>query len=189
MLRRTALILLLASCCTFALATCASAQTPSAEKTNDVVFGDPKTYSDVRKWFTVDLPSNWTIKDKSDPDELNLGISDPTENAAVSIHVWKQGTPLPGGPAKYLSDYLKQTVAKLDNYEQGDPRVQKDGSTAIYFKWDENSKVGVVRMWGDAFIEERGGLVGLIVFLIPEEQYKRKEDVAYRLINSFHITP
>jgi hypothetical protein len=44
-------------------------------------------------------------------------------------------------------------------------------------------------MWGDAFIEERGGLVGLIVFLIPEEQYKRKEDVAYRLINSFHLTP
>ncbi len=158
--------------------------------TRDVIFGEFQAYKDPKRLFNVELPSNWTVKDKSGDDEIILSVADPTENAAVSIHVWTQSKPLTGGADAYLSNYLKETVSTLTNYNQGEAKVQKDGSTAIYFKWDENSKeFGTVKMWGDAFIEQRGSVVGLIVFLIPEEQYKKKQDEAYRLINSFHLIP
>ena len=173
-----------------AISSTARATAQPGKLTRDVVFGDFKTYKDPKNLFTVDLPANWDVKDKSDSDEINLSINDPSENAAVSIHVWTQDKPLPGGPSAYLSNYLKTTVATLTNYTQGEPKVQKDGSTGIYFKWDENSKeVGMVKMWGDSFIEQKGNVVGLIIFLIPEEQYTLKKDQAYHLINSFHIVP
>jgi serine/threonine-protein kinase len=158
--------------------------------TKDVIFGEFKAYDDPRKLFSVELPSNWEIKDHSDKDEINLGINDPSDNAAVSIHVWNQDKPLEGGTAQYLANYLKQTVASLTNYNQGEAKVQKDGSTGIYFKWDESLKNGkTAKMWGDAFLEQRGNVVGMIIFLIPEEQYNQKKDQAYHLINSFHIRP
>jgi hypothetical protein len=164
--------------------------TAQGQVTRDVVFGEFQTYKDPKKLFTVELPQNWTIKDTSHTDEIILSVADPADNAVVSIHVWTQDKPLTGGAAAYLSNYLKDAVSTLNNYSQGDPKVQKDGSVGIYFKWDEPLKdLGPVKMWGDAFIEQRGSVVGMIVFLIPEEQYKKKEDSTSRLINSFHIIP
>lgn len=171
------------------IAVCGASQAFSQEQTKDVVFGPFKAYNHRSGWFTMDLPTNWSIKDASKNNEVILSISDPSVNAALSVHVWEQSTPLEGGPAKYLKDYLNQTLSSFKNFSQGEPKIQKDGSTGIYFKWDEPISSGTVRMWGDAFIEQRGGLVGMVVFLIPEEQYQKKKDQAYRLVNSFGLTP
>jgi hypothetical protein len=160
-----------------------------AQKTRDVVFGKFEPYNHSSNLFLLQLPANWSVKDSSRNGEVILSIADPSENAGVSVHVWQQDKPLVGGPAQYLKNYLNDSLGTLTNFTQGEPRVQKDGSTGIYFKWDEAMKSETVKMWGDAFIEQRGNVVGMIVLLLPEEQYQQKKEAAYRLVNSFGLKP
>jgi hypothetical protein len=47
----------------------------------------------------------------------------------------------------------------------------------------------VATLYGDSFIEQRGNLVGLIALIITREQYDKKQQSAYRVVNSFRVTP
>ena len=156
-------------------------------KTKEVIFGKFKTYVHPDKSFSMEIPENWSIDDSSKPNEAIVKSADPNTNAALVIHVWKQEGELPGGATEYLKDYLRGTVSTLPNYSQGEPKVQKDGSVGIYFKYDQTVKTGTFDMWGDAFIERKGNMVGMVFLIMPHEQYKLKMTPAYKLVNSFKL--
>ena len=158
-----------------------------ALKSKEVVFGAFKTYIHPTKTFSIDLPNNWSIDDSSTATETIVKSADPNTNAVVVIHVWKQPGALAGGSTQFLRIFLATTVATLPNYTEGVPKVQKDGSVGIYFKYDQTVDAGTFNMWGDAFIQREGNLVGMLFFLIPNEQYKLKMTSAYGLINSFKL--
>jgi PsbP-like protein len=158
-------------------------------KSKEVIFGTFKKYVPPDQSFSIDLPENWKIDDGSTASETIIKSSDPNVNAALVVHVWKQNGELPGGATQFLKDFLKDTVSTLSNYTQGEPKVQKDGSVGIYFKYDQTVKSGTFNMWGDAFIQREGDMVGMLFFIIPHEQYQLKMTSAYKLINSFKLGP
>lgn len=156
-------------------------------KSKEVVFGAFKTYVHPTKTFSIDLPNNWSIEDSSTATETIVKSADPNTNAVVVLHVWRKSGELPGGSTQFLKNFLSATLASLPNYTEGEPKVQKDGSVGIYFKYDQTVDAGTFSMWGDGFIQREGDLVGMLFFLIPNEQYKLKMTSAYKLINSFKL--
>lgn len=161
----------------------------NALTTKEVVFGNFKPYVHPDKSFSIDLPENWSIDNSSTATEGIVKVTDPSTNAALVIHVWKQAGELKGGSTEFLKAFLKRTAATLPKYTEGEPKVQKDGSVGIYFKYEQTTSAGVFNMWGDSFIQRDGELVGMLFFIIPKEQYDLKTKSAYRLINSFKLDP
>ncbi len=182
----TAACFVFASNSTFAQGGAQPAPSPDL-KSKEVIFGPLKTYTHPSKTFSVDLPDNWSVEDASTATEHIVKVADPNVNAVVVLHAWKQSGELPGGQTEFLKNFLHDTIAMLTNYTQGEPKVQKDGSVGIYFKYDQTVKEGTFNMWGDAFIQREGDIVGLMVFVIPKEQYELKQASAYKLINSFRL--
>ena len=155
-----------------------------------VIFGDFKTYTHPNKYFSIDVPSNWTITDKSTPEESVVLVMDPSENAVVVIRASKRATQMTQAEeTKYLTDFLNDKLSTFANFSQGEPKIQKNGSIGVYFKYDQAVKGVTFLMWGDAFVDQKAGVLGSLFFIIPNEQYELKSKPAYQMINSFKVNP
>jgi hypothetical protein len=158
-------------------------------QTKEIVFGTPKTYNHKSGWLALSVPGNWNIADKSAEGEVILSIADPTENAIVVVRVYTpQQVRTQEQLGALLKSFLSDRLGTFDGFTMGELKSQRDGSLGLYFKY--NSVVDKVsyKMYGDAFIEQRNGLVGFIALIMPQDQYEVKKDAAYQMVNSFRVT-
>jgi hypothetical protein len=161
----------------------------ASQKTQDIVFGTPRTYQHKSGWFSLEAPGNWNVTDKSDEGEVIVSIIDPTENGVVVVRVYQ---PSRGYTQAELGDLLKtflsDRMGTFDGFTTGELKSQRDGSLGLYFKY--NSVIGTTsyKMYGDAFIEQHNGLIGLVTLIMPQEQYEVKQKAAYAMVNSFRVT-
>jgi hypothetical protein len=159
------------------------------QQTQDVVFGPVSTYNHKSGWFSLARPGNWNVTDNSDAGEVIVSIIDPTENGVVVVRVYRPGRGYSQAElGEMLKGFLRERMGTFDGFTMGDSKSQKDGSLGLYFKY--NSLVAGVsyKMYGDAFIEQHNGLIGLITLIMPQEQYDAKQKDAYALLNSFRVT-
>ena len=168
-------------------ASCGTALAQPA-KSQIVVFGTPKAFVSADKSFSVLIPDNWKVEEKSTPGESIVQAGDPTGNSILVIHVLPSTTVLgEAGLPKLLTLFLDQTTSTFKDFSKGEPIKQGDGSFAVYFKFNEMSGADKIAVTGDAFAQEEKGKVALIFFAIPSEQYDDKKAAAYDMINSFKI--
>ena len=161
----------------------------AAQKTLDVVFGPVRTYTHKSGWFSVAMPGNWNVTDNSGAGEVIVSIIDPTENGVVVVRVYQ---PTRGHTQAELGEMLKgflnDRMGSFDGFTMGDLKSQRDGSLGLYFKYNSVVAGATFKMYGDAFIEQHNGLIGLITLIMPEEQYQAKQKAAYEMVNSFRVT-
>jgi hypothetical protein len=170
-------------------ATPARAAAPAApQTTREVIFGAMKPYVSKSGWFNVSFPENWTVNDKSVPTEAILLVSDPTENGVIVIRVYESPAHTQSELADVLKTYIHDKMSGFDAFSMGEPTPQKDGSTNLVFHYTQGQDNQNYRMYGEGFIQQRNGFLGVIVLLIPQEQYSAKSKSAYQIIDSFHVT-
>lgn len=160
----------------------------AAQKTQDVVFGPVSTYKHKSGWFSLARPGNWNVTDVSGAGEVVVSIIDPTENGVVVVRVYEPSRGYTQAElGETLRAFLRERLSSFDGFTMGDSRSQKDGSLGLYFKY--NSLVAGVsyKMYGDAFIEQHNGLIGLITLIMPQDQYDAKQKDAYAMVNSFRV--
>ncbi len=158
-------------------------------KTQDVVFGPVNTYDHKSGWFSLARPGNWNVTDASAADEVVVSIIDPTENGVVVVRVYEPTRVYTQAElGETLKAFLRTRLGSFDGFEMGDSKSQRDGSLGLYFKYNSLVKGVSYKMYGDAFIEQRNGLIGLITLIMPQDQYDAKQKDAYAMVNSFRVT-
>lgn len=161
---------------------------PSKQETLDIVFGAFKTYRHPSGWFSMSVPENWTITEKSVEDEYIISIMDPTENAAFVGRVWSsQDTMTADVLEDILTVFLNDSLGDFKNFTLGDP-IQKSGKVGITFKYDSVVDGKSYPMIGESFIEQNGRIFGLTNFILPKDQYDKKKDAVNKMINSIKIS-
>jgi tetratricopeptide (TPR) repeat protein len=157
--------------------------------TKEIVFGTPRTYEHKSGWFAMSIPENWNVTDKSSGDEVIVSLADPTENAIVIVRVYSQTSGFTQSQlGESLRTFVNERMGSSDGYTAGDLRPQPDGSIGLSFKYNQPLQGKNYQMFGDAFIEQHNGLVGVLALVMPQEQYDAKKKEAYDLLNSFRVT-
>ncbi len=177
----------------FALTVCAALLLPqrvaAQQKTQDVVFGPVSTYNHKSGWFSLARPGNWNVTDASAADEVVVSIIDPTENGVVVVRVYEPSRVYTQAElGETLKAFLRARLGSFDGFEMGDSKSQRDGSLGLYFKYNSLVEGVSYKMYGDAFIEQHNGLIGLITLIMPQDQYDAKQKDAYAMMNSFRVT-
>jgi serine/threonine-protein kinase len=159
------------------------------QKTQEIVFGPVRTYDHKSGWFSLTIPGNWKVTDKSGEGEVIVSIIDPTENGVIVVRVYQ---PSRGYTQAELGDLLKgflnERMGSFDGFSMGEAKSQRDGSLGLYFKYNSVVEGVTYKMNGDAFIEQHNGLIGVLTLIMPQEQYETKQKAAYEIMNSFRVT-
>lgn len=161
----------------------------TAQQTKEVVFGPILNYTDKSGSFSLAIPGNWKITDNSGEGEVIVSIIDPTENGVVVVRAFRPSrgytqTEL----GEMLKTFLSERLGKFESFMMGDLKSQRDGSFGLYFKYTSVIKEAKYNMYGDAFIEQHNGLIGVLTLIMPQEQYETKKKAAYDMVNSFRVT-
>jgi hypothetical protein len=160
-----------------------SPQSPSSE----VIFGKLKAFDHKSGWFTISLPENWAINEAGNADEAIVAVSDPTKNAALILRA---------SPSKALSQpemgaavkkYVQDTMGTVPNFTIGDPTGVEDGSVGVVFHFTQSTNNQTFKMYGLAVMKQNNGIQGLLLFVIPQDQYDAKSSSTYAVIGSFNI--
>jgi hypothetical protein len=159
------------------------------QQTQDVVFGPSQTYSHKSGWFSLSVPSNWKVTDKSSEGEVVVSMADPTENGIVVVRIYRPGRVYTQAElGEILKGFIKERMGTFDGFTLGELKSQRDGSSGLYFKYDSEIEGVKYKMFGDTFIEQHNGLVGILTLIMPQDQYDAKQKAAYQLMNSFRVT-
>ena len=159
------------------------------QQTQDIVFGPVSTYTHKSGWFSLGRPGNWNVTDNSGADEVVVSIIDPTENGVVVVRVYRPTRGYTQAElGEILKGFLRERLGSFDGFTMGDSRSQRDGSVGLYFRYSSLVEGVSYKMYGDAFIEQHNGLVGLITLIMPQDQYDAKQKDAYAMVNSFRVT-
>jgi hypothetical protein len=159
-------------------------QGPSTE----VVFGKLKAFDHKSGWFSISLPENWTINDAGNADEAIVQVSDPTKNAALILRA---------SPSKALSQpemgvavkkYVQDMLGTVPNFTIGDPTGVEDGSVGVVFHFTQSTNNQTFKMYGLAVMKQNNGIRGLLLFVLPQDQYDAKSSAAYEMIGTFRVT-
>lgn len=162
---------------------------PAKQETLEIVFGAFKNYKHPSGWFTMSVPENWKITEKSNDGEYIISILDPTENAAFVGRVWSSSTKLIEDDLEFiLTTFLNDNLSDFDNFKLGIP-TRTNGKVSINFTYDSVMDKKTYPMIGESFIEQNGQVVGLTNFIIPKDQSVRKKALVNRMINSIKINP
>jgi len=161
----------------------------SSATTREIIFGAPREYQHKSGWFAMSIPNNWKIEDKGSADEVIVSLSDPTSNAVVVVRVYSPETGFTQSQlGESLRTFVNDRMNTFDGYAPGELRTQKDGSIGLSFRFTQPLQGQAFPMFGDSFIEQHNGLVGLLFLVMPQEQFDTKKKDAYDLLNSFRIT-
>lgn len=159
------------------------------QQTQEIVFGPVSTYHHKSGWFSLGRPGNWNVTDNSGADEVVVTIIDPTENGVVVVRVYRPTRGYTQAElGEMLKGFLRERLGSFDGFTIGDSRSQRDGSLGLYFRYNSLVEGVSYKMYGDAFIEQRNGLIGLITLIMPQDQYDAKQKDAYAMVNSFRVT-
>lgn len=159
------------------------------QQTQDIVFGAVSTYTHKSGWFSLGRPGNWNVTDNSGADEVVVSIIDPTENGVVVVRVYRPTRGYTQAElGEMLKGFLRERLGSFDGFTMGDSRSQRDGSLGLYFRYNSLVEGVSYKMYGDAFIEQHNGLVGLVTLIMPQDQYEAKQKDAYAMVNSFRVT-
>jgi hypothetical protein len=156
--------------------------------TQEVTFGKLKPYDPKNAWFTVSFPENWTVSDKSTPEEAVLVVADPTQNGIVVLRAYAAKDFTQTELGNVLKTFIHDKMSEFDGFTMGNPTSRMDGTCNLVFRYTQTQEGKDYRMYGEGIIQQNYGYVGIIVFLLPQEQYSTKSKSVYEITDSFHVT-
>jgi hypothetical protein len=162
--------------------------TPPQGQSTEIIFGKLKAFDHKSGWFSISVPENWTISDAGNADMALIAVSDPTKNAALSIRA---------NPAKELTQpemavavkkYVQDFLGDQPGFSIGDATGVEDGSVGVVFHFNQTANNQTFKMYGLAVMKQNNGIQGILLMVLPQDQYNAKSSSAYEMIGTFRVT-
>jgi serine/threonine-protein kinase len=149
---------------------------------------DLKTYQGNANLFSVDVPTNWTIKDNSKPGEAVLSWTDPAQNAMVIVDVFEKEDKLPQAQlSSLLEKFLTGLFKDQPNFKLT-PNNEPDGGVKFVWGYTAKADNGMnIDLTGNSFIKQQANKISILTVAYPKEQTDRLKAKIDSIINSFKV--
>lgn len=139
-----------------------------------------KTYTAKEGGWSIDYPSDWTVN-QTGPTTQFLG---PNGDAFTQVTYSDIGGVLDADTlVKTASDNLKTSFG--DSYQELKRAKQPDGSTRIDFSFNQSP----VKYVGQAFVEERGNALYLLMMIANPDLATKYDPVFSKVVSSYTLPP
>jgi len=154
-----------------------------------VDIGTLKTYAHTSGVFQIDIPENWDLQDTSNPNELILIWTDPSQNGAVIVDVFEDTKEYTDAElTDTLRTYLNKTFSTQPDFYLEDPTPQSDGSILIVWTYTATADNNVqATLLGNTFIQQNGNKITLLSTLVPQDQFDSLVDKTNEIINTYSV--
>lgn len=163
-----------------------------AQALQTVRIGSLQPYGDPEGLVSTAFPSNWELSDLSDPDLLRYSAVDPFGNALFVVAAFESDTDFsPEQLGVFLQDDVESVFGERAGFEMSrDTIPQGDGSLRADFTFlEDRAERQDVPFLGNAFIEQRHGVIMLLYFTVPEEQFDSLQPLINEWLNTCAINP
>ncbi len=163
-----------------------------AQALQTVRIGSLQTYSQPGDLVSAAFPSNWDFTDLSDPDLLRYVSIEPFQNAMFVVAAFESSTEFsPNQLAVLLQDDVESVFGRFPDFDMSrDATPQNDGSLRVTFGFlDETAPERLDEFMGNAFIKQQHGVIMLLYFMVPDDQFDRLRPDINGVINAAQINP
>ena len=159
---------------------------PPTTKTKEIVINNLETYTYKNSLFSIDIPPEWTLNDKSDSDQTIVFWQDSTKNALFQINIFvTNGTKTKQEKTEILERFVNKFAAGKTNYTMEDPVVLSDGTVRIIWSNDYSVNGKNVKFTGNSFIQQYGEKISIYSFFVPDEQFDKLLPSINKILKSY----
>ena len=167
---------------------------PPTHKLPLISIRSTRLFTHISKWFSLAIPQNWAIQDKSNDFAMMISADDPTSHATLFART-QLDDPLvtPATMERTLRlnlglHFLHQPNIKNLVRDRAVP--QSDGSVRIIFTYDVIDHGKAVSMRGESYLQVHDQIfVSTLAFGAPADQFDQLHPDFLALQNSFKVYP
>ena len=154
----------------------------------DVEIAKLESYTHSNELFTIDVPSNWTLKDNSKPTEAIATWTDPNENAFMVVDIFeREEKQTKAELVTFLKDYLDRTFGKQQDFVQEDAQESGPSQLIVWTYTGEGTGGVKAELLANSFIKQKDNKVSLFTFVVPSDQFDRLQPDLDSILGSYTI--
>jgi hypothetical protein len=165
-----------------------TADTTSGTQLLDVEIAALESYTHANDLFTIDVPSNWTLKDNSNPTEAIATWTDPNENAFMVVDIFeREEKQTKDELVTFLKDYLDRTFGKQQDFVQEEAQESGPSQLIVWTYTGEGTGGVKAELLANSFIKQKDNKVSLFTFVVPSDQFDRLQPDLDSILGSYTI--
>ena len=154
----------------------------------DVKIAKLQPFTPDNNLFTIDVPSNWKLKDSSKPTEAIATWTDPNENAFMVVDIFEQAKKQTKDElVTFLKDYLDKTFGKQQDFVQEDAQESGPSQLIVWTYTGEGTGGVKAKLLANSFIKQKDNKVSLFTFVVPADQFARLQPNLDSILGSYTI--
>ena len=147
-----------------------------------------KSYTHGNDLFTIDVPTNWTLKDNSKPTEAIATWTDPNENAFMVVDIFeREKKQTKEELITFLKNYLDKTFGKQQDFVQEDAQESGPSQLIVWTYTGEGTGGVKAELLANSFIKQKDNKVSLFTFVVPSDQFDRLQPDLDSILGSYTI--
>lgn len=166
---------------------------PTEEPSGDLMeltIDELETYTHDGGLFTIDVPSNWEIKDNSKDGEAIVLWTDPSGNGFVTVDILETDQEL---SEEELTTMLENFVSRFnteEDFSQDPAETQESGSVRQIWSYTASASNGVkAKILGNSFIRQEGNKISIFTLVVPDDQFDTLSESLDAILNSYTFDP
>jgi hypothetical protein len=165
-----------------------TADTTSGTQLLDVEIASLESYTHADDLFTIDVPSNWTLKDNSKPTEAIATWTDPNENAFMVVDIFeREEKQTKDELVTFLKDYLDRTFGKQQDFVQEEAQESGPSQLIVWTYTGEGTGGVKAELLANSFIKQKDNKISLFTFVVPSDQFDRLQPDLDNILGSYTI--
>ncbi len=156
-------------------------------RTQIIDIGNTQEYIHRNNLFSIDIPSQWKIKENKKDNEVVVVWTDKTENTFVIVDIANLQPKLNQQQlTEGLQNGLRISFAKQPGFKM---EVPTTNNGRVQIPWSYNVSVTGFsgRMFGYSFIEQEGDKVTIVSYALPEDQFDSLNNKLIEIVDSYEV--
>jgi hypothetical protein len=154
----------------------------------DVEIAKLESYTHGNDLFTIDVPTNWTLKDNSNPTEAIATWTDPNENAFMVVDIFeREDKQTKEELVTFLKNYLDKTFGTQQDFVQEDAQESGPSQLIVWTYTGEGTGGVKAHLLANSFIKQKDNKVSLFTFVVPADQFDRLQPDLDSILGSYTI--
>ena len=150
-----------------------SPSSPSDIKLKRVNIGSLVSYSYRNGLFSMDVPNNWTVTDKTNASRVFVQWEDSTRNGGIFVRMTREDNNMTLEQlGNQLHEFLDSAYKSKPDFQQGLPVAQPDNTSKVEWSFTASADNGYkAPLQGDSYILQVGNKVAIVTFVAPQGQF------------------
>jgi len=162
----------------------------SATQFKQVNIGSLNNYTYNGGLFSMNVPNNWTLTDKTDASRVFVQWIDSTGNGLIYVRMTKAESNLTLAQlGTQLQEFLNSAYKSEPDFQMSPPVTQQDNTSKIEWNLTANSNNGIKgTLKGESYILQVSDKVAIVTFGAPQEQFNNLEPMFNQIFSSYKIS-